>query len=106
MEDTQKGLVARCMRMLYERKLVTATGGNVSAKRDEDSFYITPTSLLKGDITENDVSLVTVKGEMIEGRYKPSSEWRMHGAIYQSFPDVNFIVHAHPTYALALIRSG
>ncbi|MFQ1020684.1 class II aldolase/adducin family protein [Tardisphaera saccharovorans] len=102
----ERELVAKCMGMLYQRGLVTATGGNVSARNDDRSFYVTPTSLLKGEITAETVSLVDFDGNVLEGLHKPSSEWRMHASIYRAFPDVSYVVHAHPTYALALVRRG
>ncbi len=106
MAANQRELVAKCMGMLYQRGLVTATGGNVSARNDDRTFYVTPTSLLKGEITAETVSLIDFDGNVLEGLHKPSSEWRMHASIYRAFPDVNYVVHAHPTYALALLRRG
>ncbi|MGC8601243.1 MAG: class II aldolase/adducin family protein [Thermoprotei archaeon] len=106
MASDKREIVASCMDMLYQRGLVTATGGNVSARNSDISFYITPTSLFKGEITAETVSLLDLEGNVLEGLHKPSSEWRMHASIYRAFPEVNYIVHAHPTYALALLRSG
>ncbi|WP_449462732.1 class II aldolase/adducin family protein [Tardisphaera miroshnichenkoae] len=106
MTVNQRELVAKCMGMLYQRGLVTATGGNVSARNDDRTFYVTPTSLLKGEITAETVSLIDFNGNVLEGIHKPSSEWRMHASIYRAYPDVNYVVHAHPTYALALVRRG
>jgi len=102
-------LVATYMNMLYSRGLVTATGGNVSLKVETDEgmlMLITPTSLFKGGLGPDDVALLDMQGQLKNGKFPPSSEWRMHAAIYLSEPSVKAIVHAHPTYALALIRSG
>ncbi len=102
----KKFLVATYMNMLYDRGLVTPTGGNVSIKEGEGQFFITPTALFKGGLNADQISLINYEGKLIKGSLPPSSEWRMHAAIYESSPEVKAIVHAHPTYALIMARAG
>ena len=85
--------------LLYQRKYVVGSGGNVSIKI-EDIIHITPTGSILGCLTEKETSIVDIEGEIIRG--KPSSELKMHLSIYRSREDVNSVVHAHPPYTLTL----
>ena len=85
--------------MLYQRKYVVGSGGNVSVKTD-NIIYITPTGSILGCLREEDISIVDMEGNTIRG--KPSSELKMHLSIYRSREDVRSIIHTHPPYTLAL----
>jgi len=95
--------IARVSRLLYLRKLITAAGGNVSVRASEDTFWITPSGPHKGILSPSDIVLMSTSGEVIEssGR-RPSSEWRMHAAIYRVRSDARAIVHAHGPLSTAL----
>lgn len=84
---------------MLERGLVVGTQGNVSA-RDGDRILITPTALPYDAMTADDVLVLGVEGER-----PPSSEWRLHAAIYEARPDVTAIVHTHSPKATAWARS-
>jgi len=75
--------------------------GNLSARdpRDANVLHITPTGLPYERMTPEDLAEMTVRGEALRG--KPSSEWRLHAAIYRAWPDVRAVVHAHGIYAQA-----
>ncbi len=84
---------------LYDRGFVTATDGNVSARLSNGNILTTPTSINKGRVTEDDLVEVTISGSPIDAARVPSMELGMHLFIYQQRPDINAIVHAHPSYA-------
>lgn len=86
-------------RLLYDRHLVHAAGGNTSI-RVGDEVWITRTGAVLGRLSESDLTKMSLNGEVISGR-KPSKEWPMHLAIYQARPHDNAIIHIHPTYAIA-----
>jgi L-fuculose-phosphate aldolase len=92
-------LVADTMRRLYDRGLTTCSGGNVSHRIDGDLYAITPAATDKGSITPSDVVVIDGQGNKVAGNQRPSSEYRMHTAIYERCPEVNAIVHAHPVHA-------
>lgn len=87
-------------RALLRTGLVAGTSGNVSA-RDGDHFVITPTSMPYDEIEPADLVTLTLDGEVVAGNREPSSERRVHQAIYAARPDVQAIVHSHSVHATA-----
>ncbi len=86
-------------RALYDRGLVHASGGNTSV-RDGDTIWITQTGAVLGELTQSKLSKTNLEGEVLAGG-KPSKELGMHLAMYQSRPEINAIIHVHPTNAIA-----
>lgn len=86
----------------YADKMFAATSGNLSLyDRENGRMYITPSSYPYELMTAEDVMVIGLDGHILEGPHKPSSEWRMHAAIYRSDDTVNAIVHTHSPYATA-----
>jgi L-fuculose-phosphate aldolase len=79
--------------------LVVGTSGNVSA-RDGDRVHITPSGLPYGAMQEGDVVTLSLDGAVLEGR-EPSSERRVHLAVYAARPDAGALVHSHSVHATA-----
>jgi len=75
--------------------------GNISV-RDGDGFVVTPAALPYALLTEADLVRVTPDGSAAPGQRRPSSEWRLHQAIYAARPDAQAIVHTHSPKATAL----
>jgi L-fuculose-phosphate aldolase len=75
--------------------------GNLSF-RTARGFTITPSGLAYDALTEGDLVKMTMEGEPAGGRRKPSSEWRLHRAIYAARPEAMAIVHTHSPRATAL----
>jgi L-fuculose-phosphate aldolase len=100
--DNQKAsnTVVDIAHMMYERRMVTTFEGNVSL-RCGDRMYITPTSQCKGDLTEDMVVVLDMAGGIVDGRLRPSSEYRMHLEFYRLRPDITCVVHTHSPYATA-----
>ena len=92
--------VVDAAREMLRLGLVTGTSGNLSA-RDGRSFLITPASMPYEQMDEADLVAIDGDGEPGEGGGEPSSEWRVHVAIYAARPDVNAIVHTHSVHATA-----
>lgn len=88
---------------LYTTRLITAIGGNVSARiPDSDHILITPSQLFKGDLRPDVLVRIDMAGKALDldvseaaDALTPSSEWPMHCAIYQTRPDVGAIIHTH-----------
>ncbi|MCP4539963.1 MAG: hypothetical protein GY832_22715 [Chloroflexi bacterium] len=82
---------------LYTTGLITATGGNVSARiPGTDHVLITPSQLFKGDLRPGVLVRIDMKGKALDpDALSPSSEWPMHNTIYQARPDVEAIIHTH-----------
>lgn len=75
--------------------------GNVSA-RAGDSVFITPSGVAYPDLLPADIVEISLDGEVLSGALAPSSEWRMHCAIYAARPEAGGIVHAHSDHATTL----
>lgn len=82
------------------------TSGNVSA-RVTDGFLITPSGLGYDKMTPEQIVEMDLEGGY-RGALLPSSEWRMHQAIYANRPEAQAVLHAHPVSATALscLREG
>jgi len=81
--------------------LVRASSGNVSA-RFGAGFLITASGIPYNELERSQIIEVNSEGEKRSGTGIPSSEWRMHAAIYRERDDVAAIVHTHSPYATAV----
>jgi L-fuculose-phosphate aldolase len=92
---------------LFAMGLLTATGGNISAlAADPGTYWITPSQMYKGGLTEDDLVLIRPDGTVVEGRSKPSVEYQMHWASYQARPEATAAVHTHAPMATAFGITG
>jgi L-fuculose-phosphate aldolase len=95
-------------RRLYQRGLIAAGDGNISARLADDAVLITPAGLCKGELTPDDLVVVAMDGRLLRaapGR-RQSSEQLLHLHAYSRRPDVRAVVHAHPPTAVALTLAG
>jgi len=83
--------------------LTHGKSGNVSVRRDAQTFFITPSGV-PYDLLD-DVPVMDFTGRWF-GALRPSSEWRFHRDILKARPDVGAIVHTHSLYATALACTG
>jgi ribulose-5-phosphate 4-epimerase/fuculose-1-phosphate aldolase len=98
-KETKKILLKMAHRS-YEEALFAGTSGNLSVyDREKETMIITPSSIPYETMEEEDLVLMRLTGEIIEGKHKPSSEWRMHAAVYKERKDVGAVVHTHSPYA-------
>lgn len=96
--------VAYFMRRLYTKGLTTTSGGNISLRID-NQIFITPSQIDKAIIKTEEIGIISILGENQTQHLKPSMESKMHLAIYNSRPDVNAVVHAHPVFATSFCIS-
>jgi len=107
LEEEMKRDICETMAAMYRRGLISATGGNVSAKNPgEKEFWITTHGFFKGDLSTDDLVKIDMDGRIVGGAENPSIEVPMHRAIYRLRPDVNAIVHAHNPIATGLALAG
>jgi L-fuculose-phosphate aldolase len=98
--------LARTIRRLYERGLVSGVGGNASVLLpSRKQVLITPAGYFKGGVAEGDLVRVGLEGKVV-GKGKPSSELPTHLSAYRVRKDVEAVVHAHPPTAVALVSAG
>lgn len=87
---------------LVDEHLTTGTGGNLSIYIPEDKkMLISPSGIPYYDTKPEDVVVMDLDGNILEGNCKPSSEWEMHSMFYRHDSGVKSVVHAHSDYATA-----
>jgi L-ribulose-5-phosphate 4-epimerase len=87
--------------------LVTWTSGNISGRDPEMGLVaIKPSGVMYPDLTPESMVVLDLKGNIVEGTLKPSSDTATHLYIYQQRPDVNGIVHTHSPFATAFAAVG
>lgn len=98
--------LARTIRRLYQRGLVSGVGGNASVLLPSgDEILITPAGYFKGGVAEGDLVRVSLRGKVVVAG-KPSSELATHIAAYRVRKDVGAVVHGHPPTAVGLVTAG
>ena len=92
---------------LVKHGLVVLTWGNVSAKDEETGLVvIKPSGVPYNTMKVEDMVVVDIEGNVIEGRYRPSSDLPTHLYLYKQYTTLGGIVHTHSTYATAFAQSG
>nr|WP_211185855.1 L-ribulose-5-phosphate 4-epimerase [Brenneria salicis]NMN90233.1 L-ribulose 5-phosphate 4-epimerase [Brenneria salicis ATCC 15712 = DSM 30166]RBP62143.1 L-ribulose 5-phosphate 4-epimerase [Brenneria salicis ATCC 15712 = DSM 30166] len=87
--------------------LVTYTWGNVSAiDRQRQVIVIKPSGVAYEVMQPDDMVVVDMQGDVVEGKYRPSSDTATHLALYRRYPQIGGIVHTHSTHATAWAQAG
>lgn len=105
MDRGLRGQIARYARALHERGWVANHDGNVTARAEPGRYLATPTATSKIDIDERRLIEIDGKGQPT-GSGGVFGEIGLHLAVYDTRPDVQAVVHAHPPYATALSCTG
>ena len=93
--------------LLPKYQLVTFTWGNVSGiDREAGLFVIKPSGVDYDKLTPEDMVVVDLQGNKVEGKYNPSSDTATHMVLYNRFPDIGGIVHTHSTWATSWAQAG
>ena len=87
--------------------LVTFTWGNVSAiDRASGLFVIKPSGVPYEELKPEDMVVMNLDGEKVEGRFNPSSDTPTHLELYKAFPEIGGIVHTHSSWATSWAQAG
>lgn len=87
--------------------LVTFTWGNVSGiDREKGLFVIKPSGVDYDKMTWEDMVVMDLEGNKVEGKFKPSSDTPTHLELYKAFPEIGGIVHTHSSYATSWAQAG
>jgi L-fuculose-phosphate aldolase len=107
-DKEQKNLIIEIGKKLWQKSFVASNDGNISIRLNDEEILTTPTGVSKGFMTEEMIIKMKLNGEIINsnGKFKPSSEVKMHIEVYKRRSDVNGIVHSHPPYATSFSVSG
>ena len=92
---------------LVKHGLVVLTWGNVSAiDRESNLVVIKPSGVQYDKMSADDMVVVDLDGNVIEGKYRPSSDLPTHLHLYKEFSELGGVVHTHSTYATAFAQAG
>jgi len=92
---------------LVRQGLVIFTFGNASGRDPAtDLVAIKPSGVAYDKITQQDLVITDLDGNIVEGELRPSSDLPTHLALYRAFPGVNGVVHTHSRYATAWAQAG
>jgi L-fuculose-phosphate aldolase len=101
----RNALIEICHKV-YDKGFVSAYDGNISLLTENNSILITRSAVSKGDVKDSDIMEIDFAGNIINGTGKISTEYKIHLYAYSKRPEVNAIVHCHPTYATAFAAAG
>lgn len=91
---------------LVRSGLISRTWGNVSCRVSENRFVITASGRNYKTLTEEEVIPVRISDLSYEGHIRPSSEYKIHRAVYQLKPEAGFVIHTHQDNACAVSAAG
>lgn len=92
---------------LVEYKLVLFTWGNVSAiDRESGLVVIKPSGVDYATMTADDMVVMNLDGEKVEGRLNPSSDTPTHLELYRRFPEIGGVAHTHSTFAVSFAQAA
>lgn len=91
-------------RYLYQKGMLPATGGNLSARLEDDTVLITVSGSHKGHLTAEDFVVVDLEGRLKKGSKKPSAETHLHLMAYRLFPEVKSVLHVHSLNSTLISR--
>jgi L-ribulose-5-phosphate 4-epimerase len=93
--------------LLPKKNLIDLTFGNVSViDRDLRAFAIKPSGVDYQDLTSEQMVVVDLDGNVLEGALKPSSDTPTHRCLYRAFPTIGAVVHTHSRNATAFAQAG
>lgn len=106
LEELKKAVYEANM-LLPKHSLVTFTWGNVSQiDRETGYFAIKPSGVDYEKLTPDDMVIMDLEGNKIEGRYNPSSDTPTHLELYRAFPKIGGVVHTHSPWATSWAQAG
>lgn len=107
MLERLKKEVCEANMLLPKYGLVTFTWGNVSGiDRECGLFVIKPSGVEYEKLTPEDMVVVDLEGNKVEGKYHPSSDTPAHVVLYNRFPKIGGIVHTHSSWATSWAQAG
>lgn len=107
MLEELKQIVYEANMDLPKYNLVTFTWGNVSAiDRESGLFVIKPSGVEYEKLTPEDMVVMDLEGNKVEGRFNPSSDTNTHIELYKAFAEIGGVVHTHSSYATSWAQAG
>ena len=107
MLDELKQKVWEANLSLRDHGLITLTWGNVSAiDREKGLVVIKPSGIGYGEMQPEDMVVVDLEGNVVEGKWRPSSDTPTHLVLYRAFPEIGGVAHTHSRWATIYAQMG
>jgi len=107
MLEQLKEQVYKANLLLPKHNLVVFTWGNVSGiDRKSGLFVIKPSGVAYDELTPEDMIVVDLKGQKVEGKWNPSSDTATHCELYNHFKNIGGVVHTHSRWATIWAQAG
>lgn len=92
---------------LVAKGMVIYTWGNVSGiDREKNLIVIKPSGVEYEELSPKDMVVVDFEGNVVEGKYRPSSDTATHIELYKAYPEIGGVVHTHSTWAVSFAQAG
>jgi L-ribulose-5-phosphate 4-epimerase len=98
-ENELRAALVEAGKRLVKENLVQGTWGNLSARLDEKRILVTPSGMDYLSLTPEDMVVVDIETIEYTGRHKPTSEKKLHAAIYADRKEINAVIHTHSEYS-------
>jgi L-fuculose-phosphate aldolase len=98
--------LVRVARLIYERGYNVSIDGNLSVRLPNQELLMTPSGCHLGFLRPGDLIITNLTGRLIRGDRQPTSEYRLHTALYARLADIHCVVHVHSPFAVAASLAG
>lgn len=107
-ETELRELICEVGKNLWNRQMVAANDGNITARISENEILCTPTGVSKGYLRPQMMTVMTLDGQVVRAAegFRPTSEVKMHLRMYRANPQIGACVHAHPLYGTVFAIKG
>lgn len=107
MLESLKEKVLKANLELVKYNLVIFTWGNVSARSDDGNYIvIKPSGVNYDGMKASDMVVLDLDGNIVEGKFKPSSDTPTHLELYKAFPNIKGVTHTHSNFATSFAQAG
>ncbi len=96
--NTPEDVLATAKQMLADG-LVEGTSGNISARLADGTVCLTPSSVAYDTMVLDDLVIVTIDGEVVNGERSPTTEKDLHLSVLRLYPEIGAVIHTHAVYA-------
>ena len=95
---TREAVLAAAKKMLADG-LVEGTSGNISGRLADGTVCLTPSSVAYDTMTLDDLVVVTLEGDVVQGERAPTTEKDLHLSVLRAYPELGAVIHTHAVYA-------
>lgn len=104
----ERSKLAKIMKLLFDRKLTNAAGGNAAVRVSDNLIIVTPSMMSEHkhcELRPEDILLCDYDLNILEGDGVLSRECRMHSLILRNIPEIGAAIHAHPEYTMVFVSA-